>query len=55
MTYNMNLTVARTDPVSLRVDQMIEDYFELPFPGDTELFGDLVIYIRKVVSKQRRN
>ncbi|ROW08465.1 hypothetical protein VMCG_03213 [Cytospora schulzeri] len=36
-----------TDPVSPRVDQMLEDYIELPFPAENESFGNLAMYIRK--------
>ncbi|KAK4099262.1 hypothetical protein N658DRAFT_430361 [Parathielavia hyrcaniae] len=37
----------RTDPVSPRVKQMMEEYIELPFPSEPEYFGNLAIYVRR--------
>jgi hypothetical protein len=34
--------------VSTRVEQMLEEYIELPFPaGQQDIFGSLAIYVRK--------
>ncbi|KAL1840633.1 hypothetical protein VTJ49DRAFT_241 [Mycothermus thermophilus] len=43
-----------TDPVTPRVERMMEDYIELPFPPNDELFGDVAIYVRKGDSKVNR-
>ncbi|KAK4151846.1 hypothetical protein C8A00DRAFT_16789, partial [Chaetomidium leptoderma] len=36
-----------TDPVSSRVEQMMEEYIELPFPAEDKYFDDVVMYVRK--------
>lgn len=33
--------------MSPRVEQMMEEYIELPFPAEPKLFDDVAIYIRK--------
>ncbi|KAL2270009.1 hypothetical protein VTJ83DRAFT_2193 [Remersonia thermophila] len=43
----MNQDQTRTDPVTPRVERMIQDYIELPFPPNDKLFGGLAIYVRK--------
>ncbi|KAK4149175.1 hypothetical protein C8A00DRAFT_19105 [Chaetomidium leptoderma] len=47
--------MAVTDPVSLRVERMVEGYIELPFPAEDEFFGrNLAIYIRKRGPKENK-
>ncbi|KAK3898364.1 hypothetical protein C8A05DRAFT_47291 [Staphylotrichum tortipilum] len=44
-----------TDPLSLRVERMVEEYIELPFPAEDEFFGrNLAIYIRKRGPKENK-
>lgn len=50
---SINLTAVRTDPVSPRVEQMIEEYIELPLPAEDELFGNIAVYIRKGGSTEK--
>lgn len=44
---DQDLKFFSTDPLSPRVEQMIEEYNELPFSADDEFFRDLAIYIRR--------
>lgn len=44
---NQDLTFSSTDPISPRVERMMEEYIEVPFRADDEFFDNFVIYVQR--------
>lgn len=43
---DQDLTFSSTDPISPRVEQMMEEYIEVAFRADDEFFSNFSIYVR---------